>query len=111
MDELEERINSVLSDTQQMEKITRLAQSIMAGGSQNTENAAVSDMGIDMNMLSRISRLMNAGNDRDKNERTLLEAMTPYLSERRRGKMERALKIAKLARLARIAIEESEGDA
>ena len=111
MDELEERINSVLSDTQQMEKITRLAQSIMAGGSQNTENSAVSDMGIDMNMLSRISRLMSAGDAREKNERTLLEAMTPYLSERRRGKMERALKIAKLARLARIAIEESEGDA
>lgn len=111
MDELEERINSVLSDTQQMEKITRLAQSIMAGGSQNTENAALNDMGIDMNMLSRISRLMSAGDAREKNERTLLEAMTPYLSERRRGKMERALKIAKLARLARIAIEESEGDA
>ena len=111
MDELEERINSVLSDTQQMEKITRLAQSIMAGGSQNTENAAPNDMGIDMNMLSRISRLMSAGDAREKNERTLLEAMTPYLSERRRGKMERALKIAKLARLARIAIEESEGDA
>lgn len=111
MDELEEKINSVLSDTQQMEKITKLAQSIMAGNSPDPGTGFLNDTGLDMNMISRISKLMGTGNDKDKSERTLLEAMLPYLSEKRRGKMEKALKIAKLARLARIAMEESEGNA
>ena len=111
MDELEEKINSVLSDAQQMEKITKLAQSIMAGNAPESGNDAPNDLGFDMSMLSRISGLMNSGGEKDKKERGLLEAMSPYLSEKRRGKMERALKIAKLTRLARIAMEESEGSA
>ena len=36
--------------------------------------------------------------------------MRPYLSEKRRGKMDRAMKLAKLARIARLAIGEMEDD-
>lgn len=111
MDELEEKINSVLSDTQQMEKITKLAQSIMAGSSRSGESDTVNEAGLDMNMLRSISKLMSSDGDKEKKERTLLEAMGPYLSEKRRGKMEKALRIARFARIARIAIEESEGSA
>ena len=110
MDELESRINSVLNDPQQMEKISRLARSFM-GGSEETGGFAPDDFGMSPQLLSRLSKLMSSGGDREKKEKALLEAMTPYLSEKRRGKMDKAMKIARLARLARLAVEESEGDA
>lgn len=121
MSELEDRINSVLSDPGQMEKITKLAQSLMGG-----QGAAVPDMfgelmksaptagedksaGMpDIETLGRIGKLLNSGGN--KKEQALLEAMKPYLSEKRRGKMDRAMKIARLARIARFAMGETESD-
>lgn len=111
MDELESRINSVLGDPQQLEQISKLAQSIMAGaGSGESTESAQQDMP-DAAMIKRIMRLMSADGEKDRGERSILEAMSPYLSEKRRGKMDKALKIAKLMRLAKLAMEESEGDA
>ncbi len=106
MDELESRISSVLGDPEQMEKITRLAQSFMTGSGNgasppNTDTGAMPDA----EMLSRIAQLMNQGDDREKGERAMLEAIAPYLSDKRRGKMEKALRIAKLVRIARLAME------
>ena len=40
----------------------------------------------------------------------LLEAMRPYLSEKRRSKMDKAMKIAWLAQIARLAMGEMGGD-
>lgn len=51
---------------------------------------------------------MNGDGD-DKKQR-LLQAMEPYLSEKRRGKMDKALKIARLARIAKAAMGEEGGD-
>lgn len=111
MDELQNRINDVLGDPQQLERISRLAQSIMSGG-ESRDGAAAADAPDmpDAETVKRIMRLMSADGEKDRGERTLLEAMTPYLSEKRRGKMDKALKIAKLVRLARLAMEESEGN-
>ena len=114
MSELEDRINSVLNDPEQMEKITKLAQSFMAGSS--AESAApgspggmpdLSSAGLDPAMLSRISRALSAGGQENRRERALLEAMMPYLSEKRRSKMDKALRIARLAGIARLAMDET----
>ena len=104
MSELEDRIGSILGDPEQMEKITRLAQSFMAGesggkGDGHKEPEGLSSllsslgggeaMDIDPAMIGRISRIISGGGDK-KQERALLEAMRPYLSEKRRGKMDKA---------------------
>lgn len=119
MSELEDRINSVLGDPKQLEKITKLAQSFMAGGSAPNEASgsapdALGDMlkdavgggmpDLDPAMLARLSRAMSGGDK--KRERALLEAMAPYMSEKRRSKMDRALRIARLAGIARLAMGE-----
>ena len=83
MSELEDKISGILGDPAQMEKITKIA---------------------------RISRLMQSGSAQNKEEQALLAAMRPYLSEKRRRKMDRAMKLAQLARLARLAMGETEGD-
>ena len=132
MSEFEDRINSVLKDPEQMDKIASLAKSLMGGGAQSMDSGDGGMMGklgelakglsgggsagqespaIDPAMLGKIGRLMKAGNAQSSNERALLEAMTPYLTEKRRQKMDRALQLAKLARIARIAMGEmGEGD-
>ncbi len=106
MSELEDRLNSILSDPEQMARISSLAQTLMGGQGEAgaapppgqelpTENALPGKL---MSLLSR------QGEDAEK--RALLEAMKPYLSEKRRGKLDRAMRFARLAHLATAAMGE-----
>ena len=107
MSELEDRINSILGDPSQMEQITRLAQSLMGGSGESKNSPEESAFpGFDPAMLSRMSRLMNGTGSGRENE-ALLEAMKPYLSEKRRVKMDKAMKLARLARIAQLAMNET----
>ena len=105
MGELEDRINGILGDPSQMEQITRLAQSLMGGGDGDSTDSSPLP-GIDSAMLRKISRMMSSSAG-SKNE-ALLAAMKPYLSEKRRGKMDKAMKLARLARIAQLAMNETE---
>lgn len=124
MSELEDKISEVLGNPEQMAKITKLASSLMGGGEFGTEDTAKPDggqngasppdalgsLGLDAESLGRISRLVAASDTPRREEEALLAAMKPYLSEKRRGKIDRAMKLARLARIARIAMsEEGEG--
>lgn len=119
MGELEDRINSVLSDPEQLQQITKMAQSLMGGdggqgGGSGTAAAPgaelFSQLGLDSSALGRISRLIGAQGQSPSPSHNLLEAMKPFLSDKRRQKMDRALKIARLAKLAGLAIGETEGE-
>lgn len=88
MDEWQDSLNSILSDPEQMEKIAGLAKSLM--GSSGETPAAPPEKGA---LLSSVSQ-------NESREEALLRAMQPYLSQRRRGKLERAMKLARVARLA-----------
>ena len=114
MGELEDRINQVLSDPAQMEELSRLAQSLMGGGGETAEAKApagglASELGLDAGMLARAAKLLRdegGANDRQ----GMLRAMEPWLSPRRREKLERAMKLARLSHLAKLAFGEGKGD-
>lgn len=120
MSEFEDRVNSILNDPSQMDKITKIAKSLMggeaaepeerSGGGENPLAAFLGSGGEEMAALSRISRALGAQSQEDKEKTALLEAMKPYLSEKRRRKMDKAMKIARLTRIARAAMGESGGD-
>ena len=126
MSELEDKINGILGDPAQMEKIAGLAKSLMGGGDNSSDTAEkaknagggldslMQSLGgsdaIDPAMLTRLSRALSSGAGEKKQERALLEAMKPYLSEKRRSKMDKAIKLARLASIARIAMGEMGGD-
>lgn len=107
MSELEEQLNSILSDPGQMEKIAGLARSLMGGEAQETPPAA-GDLGFDATLMQKLGRAMKAGGGNGR-ERALLEAMEPYLSDKRRGKLDRAMRLARFARIARLVMGEMGG--
>lgn len=109
MSELEDRINSILGDPAQMEKITQMAKTLMGGDDSPQSTPDTSFPGLDGAMLSRLSRLMNDSGVQGGGHQALLLAMKPYLSEKRRKKMDKALQLARFARIARIAASEMEG--
>lgn len=106
MSDFEDKLNKLLNDPKEMERFAGFAKSLMGGGEPEQESAPmpVPEAG----MLKKISGLMSGGGGSSRDEK-LLEAMKPYLSERRRGKMDRAMKIARMAHLAELAAGEFGG--
>ena len=126
MSEWEDRLNSILSDPEQMNRITELANSLMSGGADAGQTAeepskelpdlsrlADSLLGggsADAALLGRLGRLLHSAQAVNGREEALLEAMKPYLSEKRRSKMDRAMRLAHMAKLAQLAMGELGGE-
>lgn len=124
MDEgLEAKIGAILSDPQQMEKISSLAMQLMgSGGQENGEQAseppASPAAGGALSALGQISegglgamlgKLMGGGGKQSKSEALLL-AMRPYLRQSRQEKLEKALRISRMLRLAGTVMKEYGGE-
>ena len=105
MSELEEQINRILSDPAQMEKLSGLASLLMGG--ESGEAAPSPAPAPDPGLLQKLGGALGGG--AAGKETALLEAMRPWLSEKRRHKMDRALQLAKMARIARLALGQMGG--
>ena len=105
MSELEEQINRILSDPGQMEKLSGLASLLMGG--ESGEAAPPPAPSLDPGLLQKLGGAL-AGGEAGR-ETALLEAMRPWLSEKRRHKMDRAMQLAKMARIARLALGQMGG--
>ena len=102
MSEFEDKLNELLNDPGQMERIAGIAKSLMGG---EAPPEAAPDTGLDEGFIKKISGLMKSSEAKTSNDKKLLEAMRPYPSEKRRSKMDKAMKIAKLASIASIAAQ------
>ena len=100
MGDWEEQLNSILGDPAQMSRIADLARSLMGGEEDAPPPAPVG------NEIAALAKAAMGGRD---DTRELLEAMKPWLSEKRRAKLDRAAKLARMAKLAQLAM--AEGDA
>ena len=116
MSDFEDRLNSILNDPVQMDKITSMAKSLM-GGTETPQEPSKKEMkketgvfeSFDPAMLGRLTKVVG-GMNRNDDKRALLEAMKPYLSQGRREKLERAMKLAKMIHMAEIAFGALGGD-
>ena len=100
MSEMADRLNSVLNNPQMMQQILSMAQS-MGGQNQKEDSPQIIDSmpEIDLGMLQKISGLAGQSGI-DKDQRSLLHALSPYLSQERINKLEKAMRAAKMARMA-----------
>lgn len=102
MDDFGDKLNAILSDPAALSRISELAKSVMGGESSPGEAAASEP---DPGLMAKLTGLLGK-NSVKREERALLEAMKPFLSEKRRSKMDKAMKLARLAGLAGIAAAE-----
>ena len=132
MAEFEEKLNAILGNQEAMSQIMSLARSLSggegtpqesplegaapdqvpgagAGGPSQTIAAGQPDLSallgqIDPGMLQMGMRLVREYQGNDDRNTALLAALRPFLKEDRRAKLDRALEIARVTRLIRVAL-------
>jgi hypothetical protein len=101
VDNLEEKLNSVLNNPQMMQQIMTMAQSLGQAPQAPPEEHSIpvntSIPGIDIATLQKISGLLQ-NSVIDGNEQALLSALTPYLSHEKVSRLERAMRAARMAK-------------
>ncbi len=103
MNELEEKINSVLNDPEQFARISALANSLMGGAEpgaspeSSAENAAGAGSGA---LGEKLGALLRGGQGVKSPRIAALEALAPCLDDKRREKLLRAIRLSRMLRLA-----------
>lgn len=100
MDGLEDKLNAILSDPDAMGRISEMAKSLF--GEKGGEPEEISSG--DESLLKRAAGLLR-GSSMRADESAVFDALRPFLSDERRARLDRAIKIARLASLARMAGE------
>ena len=137
MSELEEKLNSLLSNPDAMAQVMQMAQNLSLSGTENGRNtqappppppgggaaadsapspdnlnAMLSQLtgGLDPELLTRLLPVVSQMNRPESSETSaLLYALQPFLREKRRDKVARAAQLAKLIHLAKIFLTTREG--
>ena len=100
MSEMEDKLNSVLSNPQLMQQIMSMARSLGQSAESPPEpKQELSLPQMDMAAIQKLSGLATQGTI-DRDQQALLKALSPYLHRDRITKLERAMRAAKMARLA-----------
>ena len=102
MDDLETKLGEILSNPQMMQQIMGLAQSLGQPSEKPSMNAPPSIP--DLSAMQAISGVLSQSN-MDAQQQNLLRALTPYLNQERIRKLEKAMRAAKLAKMASAFLE------
>lgn len=112
MDEnMQNQMSAILNNPEMMQKIMSMAQALKTPESPNQQMPSEPPTvlpDIDLNMVQKLSGLAGKSNI-DNNQRSLLTALTPYLSRERVQKLERAMRAAKMANMASAFLGRSNG--
>lgn len=120
MSDFEDKLESILGNPQAMEQIMSLAQSL--GGSSHSAESSHSEpvsapksapglldglgLGeIDPRIITGAMQLLSQYRNNDDDRVALLNALRPFLKEQRYAKLDKAIQIARLSRLIRMALE------
>lgn len=99
MDNMEDKLNALLQDPDMMSKIQTMAQSLGLQNNQSPPPKQESLPDFDPAMLQKLSGFARQSGV-DRNQKALLSALGPYLSRDRLTKLEKAMRAAKMARMA-----------
>jgi len=120
VDDFEEKLERILGNPQAMEQIMSLAQSLGGNAPNSTPTEHASQTGgpaettwadglglgaLDPQMLTGIIQLLNQSKDGENERVALLQALRPFVKEQRYAKLDKAIQIARLSHLIRMALE------
>ena len=106
MDHFEDQLGSILGNPEMMQKIMSMAQSLGQASQPETPPEPQMPENMDMQMLQKLSGIMGSTNI-DRDQRALLSALSPYLSQQRLKKLENAMRASRLAGFAAQALGKS----
>ena len=113
MDDLQSQMSAILSNPEMMQKIAAMAQTLNPCSSPKQESpkeipkqeqGGFSLPDIDLSMVQKLSGFANQSRI-DANQANLLKALSPYLQKDRLGKLERAMRAAKMAGMASVFLQ------
>ena len=87
MDDINEKLKSLLDDPDSMEKVRLMAESIL--GEETSDDNNSNDIGLDPMTLSKIAGIMKRLNSGGDNRTKLLSSLRPLLSEERQKKVDK----------------------
>lgn len=105
MDELQSQLSSLLENPAELERLTQMASQLLGGGAESPTEAKPEPSLPDLGGLAARFR-SSGGSDTQK----LLAALRPFLAPKRQEKLSRAMRAARLASVARLAMEQMGGE-
>jgi hypothetical protein len=124
LSEFEDKLQAILGDSQAMDQILSLAQSITGASPEpqapapqpetetesEPETQESSPLGdLDPRLLQLGMRLLSAYHDQDDQKTALLTALRPFVRKERYAKVDRAVRVARLSRVLRVALDAFRG--
>ena len=110
MDQMEDKLNSILGNPQMMQQIMSMAQALGASTPEPQKEEPPppspkpsAPAGLEVGTMQKLIGIARQSGI-DKNQQALLRALAPYLSRERITKLEKAMRAAKIAALASTAL-------
>ena len=106
--DLEQQLNKILSDPQSMNTIMQIAQSLGAPPGESTaesEAAPPPDLMHSGRILQLLQSVQSA-QQRDPQQQALLDALRPYVTPEHCQRLERAMQMAQLSKLAGLTLQD-----
>ena len=115
MDGIEDKLQKLLNDPEALGAVMNMAKGLTGGASgggderpsvRGEENGGLSSLlnGMDPATISKVMGLVGEYTRGDDRRTKLLEALKPYVRDERRGKLDRASNLVKIARTAGAAL-------
>lgn len=109
-----EQLQQMLSSDDGQSQIQNILEMFTSGNSDGGEETASAPTsgteGLDLDAVMKISSVMQAMNSEDDNPKTaFLQALKPFLKERRRTKLEQASKLIKIASVLKVFRQNNNG--
>lgn len=121
MAQFEEKLGAILNDPQTMSRILSIAQSLDGGKSEAeqdpvvepaTEPAETAGPGLDVDprLMAAGMQALSAWQGPDDSRTALLQSLRPFVGPERCGKLDKAVRITKLSKVVRAALDTLKGD-
>lgn len=110
MMDLEQQLNQILSDPDSINAITQIAQSFQAASQTDRTADSSSQASPQMGQLLHLLQTFQQAGQSDPQQQALLDALRPYVTPSHCQRLERAMQMAQLSRLAGLAITDLNQD-
>lgn len=100
MDDLSARLAEILNDPESMARVREMAKGILGEGGTPNAETPFANTSLDPEQISQVMQIVSLlGQDSPDSRADLLLALKPHLGERRRRKVDTAVKLLKLVSL------------